>query len=152
MLEQNLSIVEEKDGTLCSDVSVERFLRQLMQAKNRIPPRIYTTSPPPLVIPIAPEDVLDRLVDIESLEDLLSWVLDALDEIDFDSAIRLFHAIIEKSPDYAQSTNERLDYDHRDFVINAARWTWKGRANGNQTTSSIDGQPTGKTRRGIPVA
>lgn len=151
-LEQNLRIVEEKDGTLCSDLAIERYLRQVLRRKDRTPPRVPTTSPALLHIPITPDDVLDRLAEIESLEDLLEWVLDSCEEIEFDSAIRLFHAIVERRPDHAQPTNERLDYSHQNFMINAARWIWKGETEGDGTSAPIDGHPARKTRRGVSVA
>lgn len=150
-LEQILSIVEEKDGTVCSDLAIERFLRQVIQAKSQPTPRIPTTSPQLLRIPITPDDVLDRLAEIDSIEDLLDWVLNACEEIDFDSAMRLFHAIIELRPNQALPTNERLDYGHQNFVINAARWTWKGQANGDRTIDPADDHPARKARRGISV-
>ena len=108
-LDLNLSIVEERDGTLCSDLAIERYLRQVLQTKGRTPPRVPTTSPGALHISITPDEVLERLVMIESVEDLLEWVLDSYEEIDVDSAMRLFHAIIERRPVHAHPTKERLD-------------------------------------------
>jgi hypothetical protein len=150
-LEHNLDIVEEKDGTLCSDLALERYLRQVLEAKSRTPPRVPMTTPESLQIPITPDDILERLAEIESIDDLLDWVLDSCEEIDFDSAVRLFHAIIERRPDHAHPTQERLDYEHQNFFVNAARWTWKGQTDADGTTPPIDGQPARKARRGFPV-
>lgn len=151
-LEQKLSIVEEKDGTLCSDLAIERYLRQVLRAKNRTPPRVLTTSPGALQIPFTPDDVLDRLAEIESVGDLLEWVLDCCEEIDVDSAMRLFNTVIERRPDHALPTKERLDYTHHNFMINAARWTWKGETDGDGTSAPVNGHPARKARRGVPVA
>lgn len=150
-LEQQLIITEEKDGTLCSDQAIERFLRQVLHAKTRTPPRVLTTTPSSMQIPITPDDLLERLTETESIEDLLDWVLDTCEEIDVDSAMRLFHAIIELQPDRAYPAKDRLDYKHRDFIINANRWIWKGRTDGNKTASPVVGKPSRKARRGVPV-
>ena len=97
-LGENLSITEEKDGTLFSDLAVERFLRLAGRTKAISCPRVTTTSPQEMQIPLTAEDLIERLEVIESLEDLLSWILEICDDMDLDAVVRLFHVIIERQP------------------------------------------------------
>lgn len=151
-LVHNLAIVEEKDGTLFSDLAVERYLRLALDAKTHLPPRVLTTAQNSLQIPLTPDDLIDRLDLIESLDDLLAWVLDSCDDVDLDAAVRLFHVIIERRTDRARHTEMRRDYERRDLVVNAACWTWKGQADGDATIAPTDGRPARKARGSVPVA
>jgi len=151
-LEQDLIVVEEKDGTLFSDLAVERFLRLALETRSRTPPRVPTKPPGSLDIPITPEDLIERLEVIASIDDLLGWVLESCDEINLDAAVRLFHSIIERRPDRARHTDVRSDYERRDLVVNAARWTWKGQDDGDSDTGPGDGRPTRTARGRVPVA
>ena len=151
-LVRNLAVVEEKDGTLFSDLAVERYLRLAGDAKTHLPPRVLTTAQNSLQIPLAPEDLIDRLELIESLDDLLAWVLESCDDVDLDAAVRLFHVIIERRTDRARHTETRRDYERRDLVVNAACWTWKGQADGDANIEPTDGRPARKARGSVSVA
>jgi len=150
-IEQNLAIVDEKDSTLYSDLAVERFLRLAGETKACAPPRITTTSQQAMHMPLAPDDLIERLDLIESLDDLLAWVLDSCDDVDLDSAVRLFHVIIERRTDRARHTEMRKDYERRDLIVNATCWTWKGIADGDASNAPDDGRPAGKARRRVPI-
>ncbi len=152
-LEHCLAIIEERDGTLCSDLAIGRFLQVALQARSRAPlPRITMVTPRVLEIPITSDDVIDRLDLIESIDDLLAWVLDSCEELDLDAAVRLFHAVLESRPNQVRHTEVRIDYERRELVVNAARWIWKGKADGNTNIAPHDGHPTREARWGVPVA
>ena len=151
-LASNLAVVEEKDGTLFSDLAIERFLHLAREAKAHAPPRVPTTAQKLLQIPLTPDDLIDRLELIESLDDLLAWVLESCDDVDLDAAVRLFHVIIEARPDRARHTASRRDYERRDLVVNAACWTWNGQADGDASIAPDDGRPTRKTLGRVSVA
>jgi hypothetical protein len=150
-LECHLIIVDEKDGTLFSDRGVESYLRGALEVASHPPPRVDTIKPRTLPIPLTPDDLIERLDMIESLDDLLGWVLEACDDVDLGAAVRLFHAIIEYRPDRARPTEERRDYERRDLVVNAAHWTWKRKDDANRNTAPHDRKPTRKARRSVPV-
>ncbi len=150
-LEQNLSIVEERDGTLFSDLAVERFLRLAMETKSRTPPRIPTKPPESLAIPVTPDDLLERLDLIDSIDDLLEWILDSCDEVELDGVVRLFHDVLELRPDRTQHSEVRQDYSRGDLAVNAARWIWKGQADGNDDNTPDDTRPSRQTRGSVPV-
>lgn len=150
-LEQNLCIVEERDGTLFSDIAVERYLRLAIKAKSRRPPRIPSKPPESLAIPVTPDDLLERLDLIDSIDDLLDWILDSCDEVDLDGAVRLFHDILELRPDRTRHTDLRRDYCRGDFAVNAARWVWKGPSDGHDDNTLDDNQPARETRGRVPV-
>lgn len=150
-LEQNLPVVDEKDGTIFSDLAVERYLRIAGETKAKPPPRITTTAQQEMHIPLTPDDLIDRLEEIESLDDLLAWVLELCDDVDLDAAMRIFHVIIERRTDRASHTEVRKDYERRDLVVNAACWTWKGQNDGDSSVAPNNGRPPRKTRRSVPI-
>ena len=121
-------------------------------AKTHLPPRILTTAQNSLQIPLTPDDLIERLDLIESLDDLLAWVLESCDDVDLDAAVRLFHVIIERRTDRARHTEMRRDYERRDLVVNAACWTWKGQADGDASIAPTDGRPARKARGSVSVA
>ncbi|MDB5389034.1 MAG: hypothetical protein JWM11_4680 [Planctomycetaceae bacterium] len=129
-LESDLQIIEERDRLLCGDRAIERYLRQALQIKPRKLPRVAISSPEILQLSVSAEDLVDRLSDVASIDDLLGWVLLTCDDVNVDSVIRLFHAIIELRPVQAQPTEDQVDYEHCDFLVRANRWTWKGMRNG----------------------
>lgn len=149
-LERHLVIVDEKVGTLFSDIAVERFLRGALEVASHPPPRVDAITPQSLAMPVTPDDLIERLDLIESLDDLLGWVLEACDDVELGAAVRLFHAIIECRPDRARPTEERRDYEGRELTVNAAHWTWKGKDNGDRNVPH-DHKPARKARRRVPV-
>jgi hypothetical protein len=125
-LEQNLVMVEEKNPGLFSDPAIRGYLRVAFETVSRSPPRIPRASPTPLPIPISTEDLLEQLDAIESVDDLLGWILDSFDDIALDTAVQLFQAVLERGGDRVQHTQERYDYERGNLCVNAAHWIWKG--------------------------
>ncbi len=101
-LEQNLTVVDEKDGSLFSDTAVVRFLRQATAAQTRTPPRVPATRPQSLMVPVTPDDLIEQLSQVDSIDDLLDWILQSDQDIDLDAALRLFQAIIELRPNQSR--------------------------------------------------
>lgn len=150
-LEGNLVIVDEKDGTLFSDRGVESYLRGALEMANHPPPRVDKIRPQSLAIPVTPDDLIERLDLIESLDDVLEWILESCDDVDLGAALRLFHAIIECRPDRACPTEDRRDYERRELVVNAAHWTWKGKDDADRDIAPHAPKPAHKARRRVPV-
>jgi hypothetical protein len=150
-LESHLVIVDEKDGTLFSDRGVESYLRGALEMASHPPPRVQTSGPRLLAIPVTPDDLIERLDLIESLDDLLGWVLESCDDMDLGAAVRLFHGIIECRPDRASPTDERRDYERRELMVNAAHWIWKGKDDADRNAAPHDRRPARKARRRVPV-
>jgi len=150
-LELRFPVVDEKDGTLFSDLAVEKFLRLAGKAEAASPPRVATTEQKPMHIALTPEDVIERLELIDSVDDLLAWVLESCDDVDLDSAVQLFHAVIERA-DRARHTEVRKEYERGGFVVDAACWTWKGRSDGDARTAPPADRIARSARRGLPLA
>jgi len=151
-LEENLTIVEEKDGTLFSDIALERYLRLALETANRPPPRIPSALPESMELPITAEDLVEQLELTEPIDDLLEWILESCETTDLDSAVRLFHAVLERCPESVRHTDLRLNYERGNLIVNASRWTWKGRDDGDHRTAPDNGKPARKARDGVPVA
>lgn len=151
-LERNLTVIEEKDGSLFSDLAVERYLRLALETANRPPPRIPSAAPESLEIPIAPDDLIEQLELTESIDDLLAWVLESCEEIDLDAAIRLFHGVLERRPEDVRRTEVRRDYQRDNLQVNAACWNWKGRDDDDRRSLPDDGEPARTARERLPVA
>jgi hypothetical protein len=151
-LEQNLAIVDERDGALFSDLAVERYWRMAVESPSRAPPKLPASPPASLALPVTPADLVERLDLVDSIDDLLGWILDTCDELALDGAVSLFQQVIELRPHRARYTNQRLDYQRGGLVVNAARWNWKGSADGDDSLADEDGRPAPKARRSVPRA
>ena len=150
-LEQNLAIVEEKDGSLLSDRAVERYWPLVLETTNRPPPRVLLTTPHSLQIPITPDDLVERLELMASIDDLLDWVLESHDDVDLNLAVQLFHSVLERCPNRTQHTDERLDYARGDLVVNAVRWIWKGREDDTRDSAPDTRRPSSKARQRVQI-
>jgi hypothetical protein len=151
-LEQNLTIVEERDGTLFTDCSISGFLKTALETANRPPPRVSRTPPTILHLPLATGDIFDRLDGMESIEDVLGWLLDSYDDLTLEAALRLFHAVVEHRSTRMRHTDKRLDYERGRLCVNAAKWIWKGKDDGDGQSPTDDRSPSRATRRRVPVA
>ncbi len=123
-LEVGLLITEDKDGSTFSDLAVERYLTSLCQMKDEQPPRIIETEPLEMEAIITADDLLDQLDFVDSVDDLLDWVLERCDESTIGEAVRLFHTIIERCPEEARPTADQRNYRRDALLVNATRWTW----------------------------
>jgi hypothetical protein len=151
-LEQNLPIVDERDGALFSDLAVERYWRTAVESPSRVPPQLPASPPASLAIPVTAADLVERLDLVHSIDDLLGWILDTCDEVALDDAVSLFQQVIDLRPHRARHTEHRVDYQRDGLVVNAARWNWKGSADGDDSLADEDGRPASKARRGVSRA
>lgn len=149
-LEGQFPIVDDRDGTLFSDLAVQRYLKLADTAESAQPPRVTTTEQKPLRLGLTPEDVAERLEPIEAVDDLLAWILETSDEVDLNHAVRLFHSVIESRSDRAKHTEFRKEYTRHGFAVEATCWTWKGPPHGDSRPTSPADRPPRATRRRIP--
>jgi hypothetical protein len=149
-LDENLTVVDDRNGPLFSDRAVDRYLDGANTSRSRSP-HIILGDPELLDIPAAADSLIDKLELIESVDDLLAWILDVCDWIDLDQAVRLLHSVIERCPDQTHPTEERHDYTHDHLIVQAARWYWGDRDASQPTTPhrESDAQAIGPS---VPVA
>ena len=124
-LDEHLTVVDDRDGALFSDKAVIGFMGA--RHSRRRSPHVALSDPEAWDMPVAADSLIDKLDQVQFVDDLLAWILDVCDGIGMDQAVRLLHAVIERRPEQAHPTDERREYTHDHLIVQAARWYWGDR-------------------------
>ncbi|MCA9125641.1 MAG: hypothetical protein KDB22_01105 [Planctomycetales bacterium] len=126
-LNESLSITDEKDGSLFSDVAVTRFAEIAVEAAPAQAPTIPTDTVATLSSPLTVDELIEQLELEQPIDDLLEWILEYDPSLTADSAMRLFHGVISHF-EQATPTEIRRNYDCGTLAVTAQRWRWSAKA------------------------
>jgi len=124
-LERFLPVLEDLDGTLMADASIERYLRVATQYRDQLPPELPAEEPGTLAAQWTARTLLSELNQLDAVDDLLTWLLKRCDGASADVAVSLLQSIIENRPDRAQPAVARHDYQIKHIRVDAQSWRWE---------------------------
>jgi hypothetical protein len=125
VLERFLPVLEDLDGTLLTDSSIERYLRVATEFRDDPPPEFPSEGPGTLPERWTARVLLNELDELEQVENLMAWLLDRCDGINADEAVGLLLAITDGRPARAKPAAVRQDHQIKRILVNAHSWRWE---------------------------
>lgn len=122
-LTSDMSINDDKDSMLFSNVGIEGFLKVATESADPTPPQLPSHPPRTIENPTTVSDLRQELAGERHVEDLLQWIIEREPDLGLGPAMSLFHALVSSS-DEATASNERSSYVRENLSVQAQRWRW----------------------------
>ncbi|MGA2254053.1 MAG: hypothetical protein ABSG53_05270 [Thermoguttaceae bacterium] len=124
-LHNRLHISDQRIQRLFSDRGVLSYIRLVLKARERQPPRLPPAAPAEEPQPWNTENLIAELTQGPDVADLLPWVQERCPGLGPDATFNLLRRIIAASPEMVHPTEVFSTYDVDCLTVRAAQWNWR---------------------------